>query len=377
MTVTTNALLQGRVARTALIATDGFTDVIELARQARPHLYRLCDAPPGAARARRAALRRARAHDARRTAARARPRRRARAHRSASPPPSRRPSPSRCCTPMPHPRHERLLGELIAELLPGVHLSLSSDVVGTFREFERTATTALDAALSPLLADYLRRLAGDAASRELPEPQIMQSSGGLTDVARASAHAALTVLSGPAGGVGGAQLLAQLAGEPDVLCFDMGGTSCDACLIERRRGRRDRRARDRRPPARAARAGHRHRRRRRRLDRLARLRRRAARRPAVRGRRPRARLLRPRRRGAHGHRRQPAARPAAHRRAARRRPARSTATPPSAPSRAWPASCTWMRWPAPKASCAWPSPRCSARCACSPSSAASTRAASR
>jgi N-methylhydantoinase A len=60
----------------------------------------------------------------------------------------------------------------------------------------------------------------------------MQSSGGLTDVARASAHAALTVLSGPAGGVGGALLLAELAGARDVLCFDMGGTSCDVCLIE-------------------------------------------------------------------------------------------------------------------------------------------------
>jgi N-methylhydantoinase A len=60
----------------------------------------------------------------------------------------------------------------------------------------------------------------------------MQSSGGLTDSARAAAHAAVTVLSGPAGGVGGALLLAELAGEPDVLCFDMGGTSCDVCLIQ-------------------------------------------------------------------------------------------------------------------------------------------------
>ena len=59
----------------------------------------------------------------------------------------------------------------------------------------------------------------------------MQSSGGLTETARAAAHAALTVLSGPAGGVGGALLLAELAGERDVLCFDMGGTSCDVCLI--------------------------------------------------------------------------------------------------------------------------------------------------
>ena len=130
-----------------------------------------------------------------------------------------------------HPGHERLLGELIAELLPDAHLSLSSDLVGTFREYERTATTVLDAALSPLLGSYLRSLSTDALQEGLPEPQVMQSSGGLTDAPRAAAHAALTVLSGPAGGVGGALLLAELAGERDVLCFDMGGTSCDVCLI--------------------------------------------------------------------------------------------------------------------------------------------------
>ncbi|HEV7529894.1 MAG TPA: hydantoinase/oxoprolinase family protein [Solirubrobacteraceae bacterium] len=230
MTVTTNALLQGRTARTALIATHGFTDVIELARQARPHLYRLCDAPPAPlvpAELRFAApermtpdgpLRELDPDDARalvREVAASEPEAVAVAllHSYA------------------HPQHERLLGEIVAELLPDAHLSLSSDLVGTFREFERTATTALDAALSPLLHDYLSRLGGDARSRGLPEPQIMQSSGGLTDLARASAHAALTVLSGPAGGVGGALLLAELAGERDVLCFDMGGTSCDVCLI--------------------------------------------------------------------------------------------------------------------------------------------------
>ncbi len=106
----------------------------------------------------------------------------------------------------------------------------------------------------------------------------MQSSGGLTDAAGAGAHAALTVLSGPAGGVGGALLLAELAGERDVLCFDMGGTSCDVCLIVERRGRGDRGAHVAGPPAGAADARHPHGRRRRRLDRLARRRRRAARR---------------------------------------------------------------------------------------------------
>ena len=158
MTVATNALLQGRTARTALIATAGFTDVLELGRQARPHLYRLCDAAPAPlvpAELRFAAPERmgpdgplqALDPDAARALvgelALARPEAVAVAllHSYAD------------------PAHERLLGALLAELLPDAHVSLSSDLVGTFREYERTATTVLDAALSPLLEAYLRRLA--------------------------------------------------------------------------------------------------------------------------------------------------------------------------------------------------------------------------
>ena len=113
-------------------------------------------------------------------------------------------------------------------------MSLSHEVVGTLREYERAATTEIDAALSPLLAGYLDRLGARAAAAGLPEPQIMQSSGGLTDLQRAAAHAALTVLSGPAAGAHAASLLAASAGVDDVLCFDMGGTSCDVCVIDGR-----------------------------------------------------------------------------------------------------------------------------------------------
>lgn len=230
MTVATNALLEGRVARTALIATEGFQDVVELGRQARPRLYELCaaappplappelrfEAPermtpegplralhPGAARALVARV------------AQARPQAVAVAllHSYA------------------HPQHERLLGELLARELPQAAVSLSHDLVGTFREFERAASTEIDAALSPLLAAYLGRLCAEAQEIGLVRPVVMQSAGGLTDAGRAGSHAALTVLSGPAGGVRGAQLLAGLAGEPQALCLDMGGTSCDVCLI--------------------------------------------------------------------------------------------------------------------------------------------------
>jgi N-methylhydantoinase A len=231
MTVATNALLEGRAARTALIATAGFTDVIELGRQARPHLYRLCDAPPAplvAAELRFGAPERcgpdgpllaldpiaAEALVAEIAAAEPEAVAVALLHSYA------------------HPQHERLLARLLAERLgPNTHVSVSSELVGTFREYERTATTVLDAALSPLVGTYIRRLTAESATRGLVKPEIMQSSGGLAPAARAASHAALTVLSGPAGGVGGAQLLARLAGEQDVLCFDMGGTSCDVCLI--------------------------------------------------------------------------------------------------------------------------------------------------
>ena len=131
-----------------------------------------------------------------------------------------------------HPEHERLLGETFRDRLPGVHVSLSHEVVGTFREFERAATTEVDAALSPLLGGYLRRLRERCAERSLPEPAIMQSNGGLIDVAAASDHAAWTVLSGPAGGAAGAAFVAREAGTPDALCFDMGGTSCDVCVVD-------------------------------------------------------------------------------------------------------------------------------------------------
>jgi N-methylhydantoinase A len=231
MTVATNALLQNKGARTALVATDGFTDVVELGRQARASLYRLCEAGPAplAPPALRFAapermgpdgtLRSLDEDDAKELVERiaaAKPEAIAVAllHSYA------------------HPTHEQMLGELIQARLPQTHVSLSHDLVGTFREYERACTTEIDAALSPLLADYLVRLQHSCSERGLPSVQVMQSSGGLADAERAAAHAALTVLSGPAGGVAGAMLIARAGDERDLLCFDMGGTSCDVCLID-------------------------------------------------------------------------------------------------------------------------------------------------
>jgi N-methylhydantoinase A len=131
-----------------------------------------------------------------------------------------------------HPEHEQVIARALADRLGDLHVSLSHEVVGTFREYERAATTEIDAALSPLLARYLRQLVERARDAGIPEPAIMQSNGGLIDIASAAGHASWTVLSGPAGGAAGAAFVARRAGAENALCLDMGGTSCDVCVID-------------------------------------------------------------------------------------------------------------------------------------------------
>jgi N-methylhydantoinase A len=222
MTVGTNALLEGKTARTALVATEGFADLEELGRQARPELYRLCAAHPPAV----------------------------------VPPELRVEAPERCgadgvlraldegalrerLAGLPgdveavavcllwgfrHPEHERAVGDA----LPEVHVSLSHEVAGVFREYERLATTVVDAALSPLLSRYLARLAERTGEAGLPEPEVMLSSGGVASAATAARHGSWTVLSGPAGG---AVAAARAAGQGGAVGLDMGGTSCDVSLV--------------------------------------------------------------------------------------------------------------------------------------------------
>ncbi|CAB4923271.1 unannotated protein [freshwater metagenome] len=110
-------------------------------------------------------------------------------------------------------------------------MSLSHEAVGTFREYERAATTEVDAAVSPLVGRYLRRLAERCAEAGLPRPQVLQSSGGVCALEVAAARGATTVLSGPAGGAAAAAIVSKTTDEPDLLCFDMGGTSCDVLVV--------------------------------------------------------------------------------------------------------------------------------------------------
>ena len=317
MTVATNALLEGRGARTAFVATEGFTDVIALGRQDRPQLYRLCAARPAPL-----------APDELRFGA---------PERMTPDGPLTELTPEaakklaeQIAEAEPeavavallhsyrHPEHEKAIGDALAQALPDAHISLSHEVVGTFREYERAATTEIDAALSPLLASYLRRLVERSGEAGLPEPAIMQSNGGLIDVEAAAGHASWTVLSGPAGGAAGAAFVARQAGAQDALCLDMGGTSCDVCVVDggsvQERSSGEIAGRPLALPMLAVHtvgAGG--------LDRLARRWRRASRRPAFGGRRSRSGVLRAGRHRADRHRREPRARLPVDRVPARRR----------------------------------------------------------
>src|SRR3954453_15159325 len=222
-TAATNALLEGKGAKTVFVATEGFEDIVELARQARADLYRLCVARPAPL-----------VPPELRVGAKERmtpdgPEQALDVDAAVEAIMALEPESVAVCFlhAYRHPEHEQALGEA----LENVHVSLSHQVVGTFREYERAATPELDAALSPLLAAYLRNLTQRARENDLPEPAVMQSSGGLATLEQTADHAVLTVLSGPAGGAAGAAWAAHAAGEPDTLCFDMGGTSCDVCVV--------------------------------------------------------------------------------------------------------------------------------------------------
>ncbi|HEY3542832.1 MAG TPA: hydantoinase/oxoprolinase family protein [Gaiellaceae bacterium] len=221
-TVVTNALLERRGARTAFVSNAGFEHLLHTRRQTRAHLYRLCEPHPEPL------------------------------------------VPLERCFGVPgrigpdgeleplgavpdvgdvdavalcllfsfrDPSHEREAARLLRERNPGVHVVASHEVAPEFREYERASTTAADAYLAPVASRYLRALADAARSAGLPEPLVMLSSGGVATIDEAAAHPATILVSGPAGGVVGAGLLASRAGFANALAFDMGGTSTDVCLL--------------------------------------------------------------------------------------------------------------------------------------------------
>lgn len=214
-TVATNALLERRGARTALVTTSGFEDVLEIGRQDRPSLYDpFADRPdPLVGRGDRFGVD-GDTFDAGALAG----------YEAVA---------VALMYGFEHPEQEREIRSLTASVAPDVPVSLASEVVAEFREFERTSTTVLNAYLTPVTSRYLSNLSERVRDSGLAdEVVVMRSSGGLITAEEAAAVPAAALLSGPAGGVVAASALGTRHGKGTVVAFDMGGTSTDVCRIE-------------------------------------------------------------------------------------------------------------------------------------------------
>ena len=231
-TVATNALLQRRGGRVALVTTRGFRDLLEIGRQTRPHMYDFNrDFPqPLVPRALRFEVRERIAADGRVLVDidEAEMARVAEAVRGAG---------VEACAvcflfAFLNPAHEERMAVALREALPDLHLSLSSEVQPEFREFERFNTTVINAYLQPVMDRYMADLEA-GLGRLVPGSGvgINQSSGGLMTPGRARDVPVRTALSGPAAGVVGALSVAKSAGRRNVITLDVGGTSADVALI--------------------------------------------------------------------------------------------------------------------------------------------------
>lgn len=224
-TVATNALLEGDTAGAALITTEGFEDVLRIARQDRPDLYALVPRRP----------------DPPISADRCYGLRGRMDHHGQAVTPLDSQSLGHTLDALDdagvravavcllhsyaNPAHERAVADALRERFgEALHLTVSSELLPEYREYERAATCVINAAVAPKMAQYLGRLSDTVGADRLT---IMGSHGGTLPAEDAIAQPVRTVLSGPAGGVLGAAALAQA---PDIITFDMGGTSTDVAL---------------------------------------------------------------------------------------------------------------------------------------------------
>jgi len=236
-TVGTNALLEGKGAKTALLVTEGFRGIYEVGEQSTPHGHSVFDityqkapllAPQsltGEVRERvdfqGKVLRKLDETGLRETV---------RGFRDKGVT-----SVAVCLLfSFLTPRHEQKVARIIKQVAPGMSVSLSSEVLPLIREFFRLSTTVINAYLQPILEYYVHHLEAqlDAAGVHTKKRYIMQSNGGTATFAAAARKAVATVLSGPAGGVTAGVNLARDLKQPNLITFDMGGTSCDVALIK-------------------------------------------------------------------------------------------------------------------------------------------------
>ncbi len=132
-----------------------------------------------------------------------------------------------------NPEHEEAVRRIIHEVYPDCFISISSDILREYREYERTNTTCLNTALMPLLSAYHTRIEQHLRERDISAPfYIMRSSGGLAQAQEVARLPIAAALSGPAAGVIAATHFGTLSGNQDIITFDMGGTSADICLVE-------------------------------------------------------------------------------------------------------------------------------------------------
>ena len=232
-TVGSNAILEGKGAHAGLIATAGFRDVLEIRNLRMPRLYDLHWEKPPPLIERHLRLEVAERIDGR--GAVDIPLDRADAERAVSALLEEGVEVIAVCliNCFANPAHERLIGEVIEALAPGLPYCLSSDVLPEIKEYERTSTTVINAYVMPVIRSYLESLRRDLDAAGIAAPLlVMQSSGGMMGQATAIRRPCHVIESGPAGGVVGAQALASRQGMGDVITFDMGGTTAKASLIE-------------------------------------------------------------------------------------------------------------------------------------------------
>ncbi|MDB5509775.1 MAG: hyuA [Hyphomicrobiales bacterium] len=236
-TVGTNALLEGKGVRTALLVTKGFRGIYEVQEQSRPHgpviFDIMYDRPtllvPASLTAEvperisfKGEVLEELDEAALRTALR--------------PLASRDVKSVAVCLLFSflHPEHERRVRDIVEEEMPGVSVSLSSEIVPQIREYYRLSTTVINAYLQPILAHYIANLDKRLtdAGLETKQKYIMQSNGGMSTFAATAKKAVATVLSGPAGGITASVHACRTTGMQNLITFDMGGTSCDVALIK-------------------------------------------------------------------------------------------------------------------------------------------------
>ncbi len=232
-TVATNTLIQHTGARTGLITTRGFRDLLEIGRQTRPDLYDLQVDKPVSLIPRDLRLEvEERVYSDGRILL---PLNRQEAEAAIQKLKASQVEAIAVCLLYPYlfPAHEIQIKQLVEQYFPEAYISVSHEVLPEFREYERLSTTVVNAYLGPVISRYILNLGKRVKELGIRvEPYITQSNGGIISLDMTLKNPVRTVLSGPSTGVIGGAYVAQQAGYPNIITFDMGGTSTDVCLVE-------------------------------------------------------------------------------------------------------------------------------------------------